>query len=93
MREMGCRICIGTDSLASNERLEMVGEMKYFSDVPLRELVRWATWNGAEALGMQDEIGEIEIGRRSGIVLLEGIEADADGELWLTEQTKSKRLE
>ena len=93
LREMGCRICIGTDSLASNERLEMVGEMKYFSDVPLRELVRWATWNGAEALGMQDEIGEIEIGRRSGIVLLEGIEADADGELWLTEQTKSKRLE
>lgn len=93
LREMGCRICIGTDSLASNERLEMVGEIKYFSDVPLRELVRWATWNGAEALGVQDEIGEIEIGRRSGIVLLEGIEADADGELWLTEQTKSKRLE
>lgn len=93
LREMGCRICIGTDSLASNERMEMVGEMKYFKDVPLRELVRWATWNGAEALGVQDEIGEIEIGRRSGIVLLEGIEADADGELWLTEQTKSKRLE
>ena len=93
LREMGCRICIGTDSLASNERLEMVGEMKYFKDVPLRELVRWATWNGAEALGVQDEIGEIEIGRRSGIVLLEGIESDADGELWLTEQTKSKRLE
>ena len=92
MREMGCRICIGTDSLASNERLEMVGEMKYFRDVPLRELVRWATWNGAEALGVQDEIGEIEIGRRSGIVLLEGIEADADGELWLTERSTSRRL-
>ncbi len=92
LREMGCRICIGTDSLASNERLEMVGEMKYFSDVPLRELVRWATWNGAEALGVQDEIGEIEIGRRSGIVLLEGIEADAEGELWLTERSTSRRL-
>lgn len=92
LREMGCRICIGTDSLASNERLEMVGEMKYFKDVPLRELVRWATWNGAEALGVQDEIGEIEIGRRSGIVLLEGIEADADGELWLTERSTSRRL-
>lgn len=93
LREMGCRICIGTDSLASNERLEMVGEMKYFKDVPLRELVRWATWNGAEALGVQGQIGELAVGRRSGIVLLEGIEADADGELWLTEQTKSKRLE
>ena len=93
LREMDCRICIGTDSLASNERLEMVGEMKYFRDVPLRELVRWATWNGAEALGVQGQVGELAVGRRSGIVLLEGIEADADGELWLTEQTKSKRLE
>ena len=92
LREMGCRICIGTDSLASNERLEMVGEMRYFSDVPLRELVKWATWNGAEALGVQGQLGELAVGRRSGIVLLEGIEADAEGELWLTEQTKSKRL-
>lgn len=92
LREMGCRICIGTDSLASNESLSMVGEMKYFSDVPLREVVKWATWNGAEALGMQAQVGELAVGRKSGIVLLEGIEADAEGELWLTERTTSRRL-
>lgn len=92
LREMGCRICIGTDSLASNERLSMLGEMKYFMDIPLRELVTWATRNGAEALGLQAEIGEVEVGRRSGIVLLESIKADTDGELWLTEQTTSRRL-
>lgn len=92
LREMGCRICIGTDSLASNESLSMVGEMKYFSDIPLRELVKWATWNGAEALGVQAQVGELAIGRKSGIVLIEGIEADAEGELWLTERTTSRRL-
>lgn len=92
LREIGCRICIGTDSLASNESLSMVGEMKYFSDVPLRELVKWATWNGAEALGMQAQVGELAVGRKSGIVLIEGIEADADGELWLTKRSTSRRL-
>ena len=70
----------------------MVGEMKYFSDVPLREVVTWATWNGAEALGLQAQVGELAVGRTSGIVLIEGIEADAEGELWLTERTTSRRL-
>lgn len=92
LREMGCRICIGTDSLASNESLSMVEEMKCFMDIPLRELITWATQNGAEALGLGDEIGTVEEGYRSGIVLLEGITADTNGELWLTEKTTSRRL-
>jgi cytosine/adenosine deaminase-related metal-dependent hydrolase len=92
LREMGCRICIGSDSLASNDRLSIIGEMKYFMDIPLRELLTWATRNGAEALGLQAELGDVEVGRRSGIVLLEGITSDNKGELWLTEQTTSRRL-
>ena len=92
LREMGCRICIGSDSLASNDRLSIIGEMKYFMDIPLRELLTWATRNGAEALGLQAELGDVEVGRRSGIVLLEGITSDNEGELWLTEQTTSRRL-
>lgn len=92
LREMGCRICIGSDSLASNDRLSIIGEMKYFMDIPLRELLTWATRNGAEALGLQEELGDVEVGRRSGIVLLEGITSDNEGELWLTEQTTSRRL-
>lgn len=92
LREMGCRICIGSDSLASNDRLSIISEMKYFMDIPLRELLTWATRNGAEALGLQAELGDVEVGRRSGIVLLEGITSDNEGELWLTEQTTSRRL-
>ena len=92
LREMGCRICIGTDSLASNESLSMVEEMKCFMDIPLRELITWATQNGAEALGLGDKIGTVEEGYHSGIVLLEGITADTNGELWLTEKTTSRRL-
>lgn len=91
LREAGCRICLGTDSLASNESLSMVREMQHFSDIPLREVVKWATWNGAEALGLQGETGSVEVGRKASLVLLEGIE-QRDGELWLTQQTTSRRL-
>ena len=91
LRGMGCRICIGTDSLASNESLSMVREMQRFGDYPLREVVTWATWNGAEALGLQSEIGSVEVGRKASIILIEGIE-QRDGELWMTQQTKTRRL-
>ena len=91
LREAGCRICLGTDSLASNESLSMVREMQHFSDIPLREVVKWATWNGAEALGLQGETGSVEVGRKASLVLLEGIE-QRGGELWATDRTTSKRL-
>ena len=69
----------------------MVREMQRFGDYPLREVVSWATWNGAEALGLQNEIGSVEVGRKASIILIEGIE-QRDGELWMTQQTKTRRL-
>jgi cytosine/adenosine deaminase-related metal-dependent hydrolase len=65
-------VCIGTDSLASNWGLSVLEEMKTIqrlqSYVPWELLVRWATLNGARALGFEQELGSLEIGKSPGLV-------------------------
>jgi len=72
--EEGCNIVIGTDSLASNSRLDMLSELKtigaHFPEINLETLVRWATFNGALALGETSWAGSIEPGKRPGLVLI-----------------------
>ena len=92
LRSQGAEICIGSDVLASNEGPSMLGEMKLLKDVPLAELCKWATINPAKTLGIDDEFGCIEVGRKCGLVLLEGISRDPDGVLKLSERTTAKRL-
>ncbi len=92
LHRRGVRICIGTDSLASNHSLSMIEELKSLSEVPLRHLVRWATQNGAEALGIESEKGSLAQGKRCGLVLIEGIEPREDGELYLTDRSSAHRL-
>ncbi len=91
LREAGGNICIGTDSLASAADLSMVGAMRQLQHdgAALEELLQWATWNGACALGMQHEIGSVEAGKRPGLVLLESVDLDT---MTLTERTSSRRL-
>ena len=68
------RLTIGTDSLTSNWQLSILEEMKaiarYQSYVPFDTLLRWATLNGAEALGFDHDLGSIEPGKRPGILRL-----------------------
>lgn len=92
LQRAGARICIGTDSLASNSSLDMMGELKMLRDVPARQLIRWATLNGAEALGLDGSLGSVEVGKRPGLVLIEGIERHNDGELFIGEATTARRL-
>ena len=82
-------ICIGTDSLASNWSLSMIEELKMFQNIPLDELLRWATINGAKALGIDDKFGSIEVGKHSGIVNLTGVNLD---DFTLTEASKAVRI-
>ena len=82
-------ICIGTDSLSSNWSLSMVEELKMFRNIPLAELLQWATINGAKALGIDDKYGSIEIGKRSGVVCLSGVDLE---NFALTPQTRAKRI-
>ena len=82
-------ICIGTDSLASNWSLSMIEELKMFRDVPLVELLQWATINGAKALGIADKYGSIEVGKRSGIVNITGVDLES---FTLTPTAKARRI-
>ena len=76
--EEGCEIVIGTDSLASNNKHNILGEIKtlqlYFPSVSIEELVCWATVNGAKALGEESRFGKLEIGRKPGLLLLQNVD-------------------
>ena len=82
-------ICIGTDSLASNRSLSMVEELKMFRNIPLAELLTWATLNGAKALGIDDDYGTIEVGKKCGIVNISGVDLS---NLSLTPNSHAKRI-
>lgn len=71
----GVRVAIGTDSLASNTELSMVREMATLLSlgVPMESLLRWATVGGAEALRIEDSVGRLAVGRKSGVVVLSGL--------------------
>ena len=91
MRRNALKICVGTDSLSSNDDLNIVDELfclqRNFPEVPLGELLTWASRNGAEFLA-RPEFGALEPGRRPGLVLIDHL--DADGRL--TAASKSHRL-
>lgn len=66
------KMTIGTDSLTSNWQLSILEELKtikkYKSFVPLHTLLHWACKNGAEALGYEEQLGTIEVGKQPGLV-------------------------
>lgn len=65
---------VGTDSLASNDRLCVLSELKtihrYFPELPFTKTIQWATINGAHCLGIADRYGSLEIGKAPGLNLL-----------------------
>lgn len=75
LRKNNCNIILGTDSLASNWSLNILDEiktiLKKIPAIPLEEILRWATINGAKALDMETELGSFEKGKKSGVVLIE----------------------
>lgn len=69
-----CNIVLGTDSLASNHTLNMMDEInvlqKYYPQISFETMLQWATLNGAKALGMDDQLGSFEKGKKPGVVLI-----------------------
>ena len=69
-------IVLGTDSLASNEHLSILEEIKTlqnnFKEPDLETLLKWATSNGAGALQMNDSLGSFEKGKQPGVLLIKG---------------------
>lgn len=67
-------ICIGTDSLSSNDKLCVLSELNtiknHHPEIEWEELLRWGTYNGASALQMSDAVGSISVGQQPGLLLL-----------------------
>ena len=70
----GINIGLGTDGAASNNRLDMFSEMRLAAllakgqsgdarALSAHQVLEMATINGAKALGMEDKLGSIEIGK------------------------------
>lgn len=85
--QAGVNVAIGTDGAASNNDLDVMGEMRMAallakavsgdaSAIPAHTALRMATLNGAKALGLDGETGSLEIGKSADItaIRLDGIE-------------------
>jgi cytosine/adenosine deaminase-related metal-dependent hydrolase len=58
------KIVLGTDSLASNDSLNILSEVKtiqdHFPEIPLKNILQWATSNGAKLFGLERELGSFD---------------------------------
>ena len=92
MRRNGLAITLGTDSLSSNDDLDMVKEMyclhANFPEVPMSEILTWASLNGASFLSKEDTLGSLSAGKKPGVVRI----SDIDGEGFVTSASRSVRL-
>ncbi len=80
-------VSIGTDGASSNNNLDLIEEMKTASllqkvstlnpkVLPSEETIAMATINGARALGLEDEIGSIEVGKKADLILIDTEDAN-----------------
>ena len=78
----GINVALGTDSAASNNNLDMFGEMRTAAllakgvaqnacAVPAMEAIKMATINGAKALGIEDEVGSLSIGKMADVIAID----------------------
>ncbi len=93
MLAAGCHVALGADGAPCNNRLDGFEEMRLAALIqkprlgpealPAAKVLELATLGGARALGLEHEIGSIEVGKRADLVALDlsgphGQPADAD---------------
>lgn len=81
MLAAGCRVAIGADGAPCNNRLDVFSEMRLAALIqkprlgpealPAAQVLELATLGGARALGLESEIGSIEVGKRADLVVLD----------------------
>lgn len=82
MKKLGICVGLGTDGPASNNSLDMFETLKFacllqkfrYHDATVmktREAVEMATLSGAEALGLKNDVGSLELGKRADIILVD----------------------
>ena len=78
----GINVALGTDGAASNNDLDMIGEMRTAAllakavaqdacAVPAMTALRMATINGAKALGLESEIGSLTVGKSADVIAID----------------------
>jgi cytosine/adenosine deaminase-related metal-dependent hydrolase len=69
MLTRGINVCLGTDSLASADSLSILDELRFLRQrdaaLPHDQLLHMATLAGARALGLEHELGTLELGKRA----------------------------
>lgn len=86
MRARGISVSLGADGAACNNHLDMFEEMRLAAvlqavrvrpgALTARDVLWMATREGARALGLDHEIGSIEVGKRADLILIEGAGPD-----------------
>ncbi|HVQ36121.1 MAG TPA: 5'-deoxyadenosine deaminase [Pyrinomonadaceae bacterium] len=81
MLERGISVSLGADGAACNNRLDMFTEMRTMAllqkalhgpeALPAIKALRMATRGGAKALGLEKEIGSLEIGKRADVIVVD----------------------
>jgi 5-methylthioadenosine/S-adenosylhomocysteine deaminase len=78
----GVNVALGTDSAASNNNLNMFSEMQFAAllgkittanaaALPASEALAMATIRGARALGIEDRVGSLELGKAADIIAVD----------------------
>ena len=82
LQAAGVNVALGTDGAASNNDLNMFGEMRSAAllaklssgdatSLPAPRALSMATINGARALGLQEKIGSLEVGKQADLVAVD----------------------
>jgi 5-methylthioadenosine/S-adenosylhomocysteine deaminase len=81
MRARGITVSLGADGAACNNRLDMFEEMRLAAVLqamrkepgvlPARDVLWMATRAGARTLGLEAEIGSIEVGKRADLIVVD----------------------
>jgi len=82
MLRAGVNVGLGTDGAASNNELDLLAELQFAAlihkgvrldplAVPAIEALEMATIGGARALGLDEKIGSLEVGKRADVVIID----------------------
>jgi 5-methylthioadenosine/S-adenosylhomocysteine deaminase len=82
LREAGVTVALGTDNVAANNSYDMIAEMRVAGlvashrerraqPISSQDLLRMATIEGAKALGLEHEIGSLEVGKAADIIAVD----------------------
>lgn len=80
--DLGVTVGIGTDGVKENNSLDMLEELKFVpllqkarlldaTAIPAETALRMATIDGAKALGLDREIGSLEIGKKADLIVVD----------------------